>query len=239
MSDITSAKFAHSMCFNHTKRTLFVGCADSFSSQPGVGYNSLIPAVYALECLGYELSLIDKIEVPDNDANLGVFTIHSHLTDDIVFCTFTSKLMIARLRHRKFDKFRVVDRFSEGSVYQSALLGSMFCGYCPKEESFNTATFERKKLAVSQGYTAGFDMGEKSMPSMEKAGPLLAKFAYAIPEFKDDIKFCLVDANLSLMFVFRQEIYKCVITRNSLVLDENCAMHSNLSLFRLLPGSSH
>jgi hypothetical protein len=225
------------MCFNHNKRVIFVGCADSFSAHLGGSYNSLIPAVYALECSGYELSMIDKLEVPDSDANLGVFTIHGHSREDIVFCTFTKRVLIAKLQDRKFQKFKVIDSFTDGSIYSSALLGSVFCGYCPKEESFNMLKFDAKRPDIPLGYSTDFDLGSKSLPSVSKAGPLLAKYVYAIQEFKDDIKFSLIDANLSVMFVFRQEIYKCIITRNSLVLDDKLAIHSKLHSIRLLPGN--
>lgn len=221
------------MCFNYTKRILFVGCADSFSSQPGASYNSLVPSLYALECSGYDLSSLDKIEVPESDENLGVFTIHSHASSNIVFCTFTTKVLIAALEGNKFKKFRIVERFSEGNVYQSMIISSTFCAYSPKEESFNVLTFEKKHPGFNLSSTSDSKQwpGDFSRPG----GPFLSKYSYTIEDFKDDIKFALIDSNLGLMFVFRQEIFKCIITRNSLVLDDKIAVHSIMPLLRLLP----
>ena len=100
------------MRYNFNKRILFIGCADSFSAHMTSSYESLVPTVYALECSGHELSVIDKLEIPDSQSNLGVFTLQSHSSEDIVFCTFTTRVLIAFLKDRKFNKFKVIENFS-------------------------------------------------------------------------------------------------------------------------------
>ena len=221
------------MCFNFNKRILFVGTSDSFSTHLGGNFNSLVPAVYALECNGYELAMIDKVEIPEVSASLGVFTVHSHPSENIVFCTFTTKVLLAVLQEGSFKKFRVIENFSDTNVYQSCLTSQLFCGYCPKEESLNMLTFAEKPIPNSNSYQwsnvhDSNKAGKKDSKAEDKQGPLLVKYSYSIPEFKDNVKFALVDTFMGFMFMFTdQEIFKCVITRKSLVLEEKSANFGN------------
>lgn len=219
------------MCFNYNKRNLFVGTADSFSAQLGGSFNSLVPSVYCLECSGYELIMLDKLEIPEMTASLGVFTVQSHPTENIVFCTFVTRVLVAAFTEGNFKKFKIVEGFSDSAIYQSCLSAPLFCGYCPKEESLNILTFTEKSPSKGGSYQWSSALEhERAVPKVEqKQAPLVAKYSYAIPEFKNNVKFTLVDSFLGLMFVFTsQEIFKCVITRKSLTLDDKSAMFGNL-----------
>jgi hypothetical protein len=46
------------------------------------------------------------------------------------------------------------------------------------------------------------------------------RYSYAIEEFRDDVRFVLVDDFLAVMFVFTNSVYKCILTRKSLALDD-------------------
>lgn len=211
------------MSFNHTKRLLFVGTADSFSSQLGGSFNSLVPTLYCLECSGYELATLDKVEIPEVAASLGMFTVRCHASENIVFCTFTTKVLVTAFAENSFKKFRVIDGFSDSPVYQTVVASSILCGFCPKEESLSVLSFVGKEVPKGNTYQWNEIMEkEKSIPkSDDKQGPLLAKYSYSIPEFKNSVKFALVDTYLGIMFMFTsQEIYKCVISRKSLILED-------------------
>ena len=215
------------MCFNYSKRLLFVGTASSFSAQLTGNFNTLVPAVYALECSGYELTCVDKIEVPEAAASLGIFTIHCHPTENIVFCTFTTKVLVSYFHERSFKKFRVINSFSSSNVYQSSLNGSVFCGYCAKEESISILSFPEKAQYKDSNYNLRSAIQSQDWPIkqnnlvQDKQRPLMTKYSFIIPEFKEQIKFTLVDWNMSLMFVaVPLAIFRCVITRKSLVMDD-------------------
>ena len=153
------------MAYNFSKRLLFVGTADSFSSQLGSNVNSLVPAVYCLECSGYELTVLDKLEIPEVSASLGVFTVHSHPSENIVFCTFTTKVLVTAFQENSFKRFRVIEGFSDSPVYQTLLSPQVFCGYCPKEESLNLLSFIEKAAPKSSAYQWNSSLSpEKSSP---------------------------------------------------------------------------
>lgn len=214
------------MRFNYSKRLLFVGTADSFSAQFGGSFNSLVPAVYCLECSGYELATLDKLEIPEVSASLGVFTVQCHPTANIVFCTFGTKVLVAAFEDGGFKKFRVLDHFSDSPVFQASLHSSLFCGYCPKEESLNLMVFQEKAVPKPSAYQWNEMLGKEKSASKsdDKQGPLLAKYSFSIPELKQGIKFALVDSYLSLLFAFTSsEVFKCVIARKSLVLEDKSA----------------
>lgn len=48
-------------------------------------------------------------------------------------------------------------------------------------------------------------------------------YNYTIPEFKDNIRFALADQTVGVMFVFTDIISKCIISKNSLILDDKSA----------------
>lgn len=48
----------------------------------------------------------------------------------------------------------------------------------------------------------------------------MERYSYAIEEFRDDVRFVLVDDFLAVMFVFTNSVYKCILTRKSLALDD-------------------
>lgn len=213
------------MTLSHDRKILFVGTADSLG-QIVSGPEGYVPAVHALEASGYELAKLDKIEIPEISASMGVFTVKCHPSERIVFCTFSTKLLVAALINNSFQKFRVIDHFSDSPVYQTVLQGSAFAAYCPKEESFNICQFEEKEYQKSGSYqwNSMIEAEKTAMKVDEKSAPLLTKYSFSIPEFKNNFKFCLVDSNLGLMFVFAgQEIFKCVISRKSLILEDQSA----------------
>lgn len=45
-------------------------------------------------------------------------------------------------------------------------------------------------------------------------------YNYSISEFHDDIRFVLVDQAVSVMFVFTNCVWKCIMSKNSLILDD-------------------
>ena len=45
-------------------------------------------------------------------------------------------------------------------------------------------------------------------------------YNYSISEFRDDIRFVLVDQPVGVMFVFTNCVWKCIISKNSLILDD-------------------
>jgi len=209
-----------SICFNYSKRILFLGGVEGY----GNGYESMVPAVYALSCQGNDIGYLDQIEIGGIESTQGVHTIKAHYKADIVLATYGSQIVMASLENKKFQKYRIIDKYSDSTIYQSIFNGkNTYWGYCSKNETMNIL-----KLGEGQGPLE---------PQDPQSSISIQRYTYSIPSFKDDIKFILVDPDVSAMFVFRQDIAKCMINAHTLVLDEYTAPYSSIwSKDRLLSG---
>lgn len=199
------------MCFNHNNRMIFLGSVERFSQVQTKLYESLVPTIYALECNGYLVTLMDKLHIGGVESSQGIFTISSHPSENIVFCTFNTHVVIASFSGKKFLKCKTIEKFSDSIIYQSGLADRRFFGYCPRNESINLLVFEEKKPAK----IGWLDQSD----ALTSDYPLQTHF-FTIKEFKNDIRFILVDEKVNLLFAFRSHIHKCSITRNSLTLDQ-------------------
>ncbi len=139
---------ATSACFNHSKRMIVIGAVESFSTKTTSSYEGLIPVLYAFENSGHNVTLLDRLEIGGMEPIQGVFTIHEHPNEDIFFSTFAKHVLISIVSKGKFEKFRIIDKFSETVVYQSVLAGDRFCGFCAKTQNFNILSFEGASLNV-------------------------------------------------------------------------------------------
>ena len=202
------------MCFNHSKKLIFLGSVESFSSSASQSHESLVPTIYALECNGYLLSTLDKIQIGGVESSQGIFTIHAHHSEDVVFCTFNTHVVFASLLHGQFHRCKTVEKFSESAVYRSSLQATSFFGYCPRSESLKVLLFEEKPHAK---------VGWLEQSVGETSDLPVQKYYYTIKEFDNDIRFILVAEEVGLLFVFRSVVHRCAITRNSLTLEDQVA----------------
>ena len=153
----------------------------------------------------------------DTDRRSGVFAGHIHdprAPEARHRILHLQHVVFASLLKGQFQKCKTIEKFSDSIVYRASLEDTCFYGYCPKRESLKVLLFEEKPLAK---------VGWLEQSVAETSDLPLQKFYYTIKEFEDDIRFILVAEEVSLMFVFRNVIHKCAITRNSLTLEDQIA----------------
>ena len=143
---------------NYSRRVLFLGSADLYVLESGgKKFETRVPAIYAFECAGRMLGLLDKFEVGGEESTLGVNSIVAHAHTNIIFASFNTHVVIAILDQGKFVKFRVVQGFSEGPVYRLQQFGNSLSGLCWKGKRLVILRFGKTRQRDHKERNVGWD----------------------------------------------------------------------------------